>query len=96
VSAAVAAAGLGLVAFAAFALPGQLDGGLSADGLGSRIAQLVFALVIPIAGLVAGWMSDAAVRLTARREHTPALYWPVLSLMLAAAAFTGWALLRFG
>jgi hypothetical protein len=96
VSAAVVAAGLGLVAFAAFAAPGQLDGGLSAHGLGSRLGQLAFALVIPVAGLVAGWMSDAAVRLTARRERTPALIWPLLALAVAALAFAGWALLRFG
>ncbi|MDX6691212.1 MAG: hypothetical protein QOG15_2669 [Solirubrobacteraceae bacterium] len=94
-SAAVGAAGLGLVAFSAFALPGQLDGGLGSRGLGSRIAELACALVIPVAGLVAGWMSDAAVRLTARREHTPALVWPVLALAGAAVAFTAWALLYF-
>jgi hypothetical protein len=92
---AVVAAGLGLVAFAAFALPGQLDGRLSAHGLGARLAQLAVALVIPVAGLVSAWMSDAAVRLPGRREHTPSLLWPSLALAVAALAFAGWAVLYF-
>ncbi len=94
-SAAVVAAGLGLVFFAAFALPGQLDGGPSAHGVGARMAQLALAIVVPVAGLVAAWISDAAVRRPRRHERPPTLRWPLFALTVAALAFAGWTLLYF-
>jgi hypothetical protein len=92
---AVVAAGLGLVSFAAFTLPGHPDGSPSGHGLTLRAALLGFALVVPVAGMVAAWMADAAVRLTSRREHPPTLDGPMLALGVAALAFAGWALLFF-
>ena len=95
VAVAVVAAGLGLVAFAAFSLPGQLDGMPSEHGLTSRAAQLGLALLVPVAGMVAAWTADAAVRLTRRREHPPTLRAPVLALTVATSGFAGWAVLYF-
>lgn len=95
-STAVVAAGLGLVAFAAFALPGQLDGSASTHGLRERAVQLAVALVVPVAGMVAAWTSDAAARLPGRREHPPTLVAPSLALAVAVLAFAGWALLYVG
>ncbi|MGH2917508.1 MAG: hypothetical protein ACRDLS_02760 [Solirubrobacteraceae bacterium] len=89
------AAGLGLVAFAAFALPGRLDGGPSAHSLGERAAQLGCALVVPVAALIAAWLSDGAVRLPSRRERAPTLWGPAIALSVAALAFAGWATLYF-
>jgi hypothetical protein len=91
VSAAVVVTGLGLVAFAAFALPGQLDGRASRHSLGERGAQLALAVVIPVAGIVAAWTADAATRLPGRRERPPTLRTPALGLTIAAVAFAGWA-----
>jgi hypothetical protein len=95
VSAAVVAAGLGLVAFAAFALPGQLDGSASAHGLRERAVHLAVALVVPVAGMIAAWTSDAAARLPGRREHPPTLTRPSLALAIAVVAFASWAWLYF-
>jgi hypothetical protein len=92
----VVAAGLGLVAFSAFALPGQLDGSAGRHTLTERAAQLALAVAVPVAGMVAAWMSDAAARLPSRRERPPTLRRPLVALCAGALAFAGWARLYFG
>lgn len=89
---AVVAAGLGLVAYAAFALPGPVGGAApQRDGLTERAIAFVLALVVPIAGMVGVWACDAAARFPSHRERRPPLSVPLLALALALGAAAGWA-----
>jgi len=93
VSVAVVATGLGLVAYAAYMLPGPIAAGASARlGPAERTIALALALAVPVGGIVAARTCDAIARLPSRRERRPPPAVPLLALALAAAAGTGWAL----
>jgi len=94
VSVAVVATGLGLVAYAAFVLPGVTPGAAPAPaGLIERAIAFALALVVPVAGIVAAWTCDATARLPGHRERQGRpLSAPLLALALAAGAGAGWAL----
>ncbi|CAN5485885.1 hypothetical protein BH20ACT17_BH20ACT17_05640 [soil metagenome] len=93
VSVAVVATGLGLVAYAAFMLPGPPAGASARLGTAERTIALLLALAVPVGGIVAARICDATARLPSRRERRPPPGVPLLALALAAGAGTGWALI---